>query len=702
MTMKRLLEDAESDQPKKKVHVENPKDSSKSRDRLSTLSDEILVRIFSHLSVHRLNLCQRISSRFYTLAADSQLWKAAYYNRFVRPRAARLPGAVKENLFFSSKLSNWLEEDTLVKRGKETNWKRQYKIRHNWSKGSCGISEIEVAETPPIPPLLVRLHEGVVFTVDLEHGIRAWLSKGQRLLASTSLCGEDEALSNIAPTSLAVDNCCRIRDIHRVVVGFENGAYALYELDLTIHRFSRLHSHRPSRLGGMLSAIALSSPYLLTMNESQVLSLYRFDEKESSRGVVLGVPSLVHSFHSQVACSPIAVTVRPLRKCLTASIAYAFPTYLSGWTVGVQELRLDHNGQLLDSRTASARDAGFVSLSARYPIPSGSQERELVSTRSAKPTTISYSHPYLLVSHPDNTLTLYMITSTESSLKISSGSRLWGHTSSVSGAEIGGRGKAVSVSSRGDELRVWELEGGMASSASRRRLATGDLSVRVSPDSKQSPGSSDTADLHRAGSDLALRNKLDDVSITKGWVGFDEEQVVVLREKGHGSQALVVATKPTKPETVPLKAVPLATTVVSRVTLARTAPTLKKSVLATNAAVLVTSLANVLRTLAVMVVVVSEAVLAVADKNATNAVVSVTLLVTALKAVVDTAVGVVGIVEDMAAEEVMAVAGAGKLATLVAGGEVGHLSRDCPSESTNERVCYKCKKPGHIQSMCPE
>ncbi|KAI4239139.1 MAG: hypothetical protein L6R40_005572 [Gallowayella cf. fulva] len=39
--------------------------------------------------------------------------------------------------------------------------------------------------------------------------------------------------------------------------------------------------------------------------------------------------------------------------------------------------------------------------------------------------------------------------------------------------------------------------------------------------------------------------------------------------------------------------------------------------------------------------------------------------------------------------------------TKILGGEVGHLSRDCPSEPTSERVCYKCKQPGHIQATCP-
>lgn len=34
------------------------------------------------------------------------------------------------------------------------------------------------------------------------------------------------------------------------------------------------------------------------------------------------------------------------------------------------------------------------------------------------------------------------------------------------------------------------------------------------------------------------------------------------------------------------------------------------------------------------------------------------------------------------------------------GGEVGHVSRDCPTEST-DRICYKCRQPGHVQAACP-
>lgn len=245
------------------------------------------------------------------------------------------------------------------------------------------------------------------------------------------------------------------------------------------------------------------------------------------------------------------------------SVAYAIPTYLSGWTVGVQEVKLSEAGDLLESRISSAIDQHYRPLAFASqpmtphltPASGGLATSTTLELRHihSKPTSLSYTHPYLLVSHPDNTLTLYLVSSTTESLSISAGSRLWGHTSSVSGAHVGGRGKAVSVSKRGDELRVWELEGGFNSMAARKRLAVGDLSVRLQPETKNGDSSAPA----QAGLDLVNRDdggaeatglssrdeekaEADELTLTRGWIGFDEENVVVLKEQSQGRQALVV------------------------------------------------------------------------------------------------------------------------------------------------------------------
>jgi hypothetical protein len=104
------------------------------------------------------------------------------------------------------------------------------------------------------------------------------------------------------------------------------------------------------------------------------------------------------------------------------------------------------------------------------------------------------------------------------------------------------RGKAVSVSRLGDELRVWDLEGGITSLANRRRFRNGDMSVRVQPSKVLDDSDKLEKDSSRdkAGLRLALDQGFDDSTVSRGWVGFDEQNVIVLREKSEGSQALVV------------------------------------------------------------------------------------------------------------------------------------------------------------------
>ncbi|EGP90211.1 uncharacterized protein MYCGRDRAFT_84922 [Zymoseptoria tritici IPO323] len=512
---------------------------SSSPDRLSRLSDELLVKVLSFLSVSQLLVCQRLSHKYQKLARDDQLFKSHYYNRFVRPRASRLPGlkdvgASKDSLHFASKASRWLDEEHLVKSGERTDWYRVYKLRHNWSQGCAAVNEIPVAEEAAIPPVLVQMSDGVVYTVDQTDGLRAWATKEQRqLIAQYDL---PRSRYPAPPTAIAVEPVASRRDAARILVGFEDGAYSVFLLDQAKKRLLHQYTHTSSS-NGVVSAVAVSWPYIVTMTATQLLSVYRFPETTNPNDIP-SPPRLLHSLKSHNVWPPLSISLRATSSTVLISVAYALPTYLSGWTVGIQELHLSPTGSLLESRIASAIDQHYRPLAFTSrpiiqhltPFSTASSAPPLALELKhihSKPTSLSYTHPYLLVSHPDNTLTLYLVTSTAESLSISAGSRLWGHTSSVSGASVGNRGKAVSVSRRGDELRVWELEGGFGSTAARKRLASGDLSIQIRPETK-APAVKDPT---QAGLDFVHK---------KRWIGFDDENVVLLKEQSQGRQALVV------------------------------------------------------------------------------------------------------------------------------------------------------------------
>jgi len=562
-------------------------------DRLSDLSDELLIRILHNLPIHSLLQCQRLSHRFYTLAGDSQIWKNLYYNRFVLPRALRIPGmrsAPDEALHFSSRRSKWLDENALLNRGegKETNWKRQYKLRYNWSVGACEVQEIHVADRPSVPSMLVRLAEGVVITADKEDGLRAWDLKEKELIATCSL--EEDGI----PTCLAVDEQESRSGGMGIALGFMDGGWGTWRLDTAGKIFKRTYRH-PASSNGVLSAVAYANPYILTITESQLLSLYSFtaapptdDEDlvpefpavaaEESAVPLLqpGIspldqpiqPRLLASLQSHTSWPPLSLSIRTTSSAIIASIAYSLPTYVSGYTIGLQELHLSPlTGLISSSRLTSALPQGFSSLFSLSPSSPSSgtstptQQPLSYSSQTlgggSRPTTLSYSHPYILATHPDNTLTLYLCTSTASSLSITPGTKLWGHTSSVSSAEITPRGKAVSVSTRGNELRVWELEGGLSSApisssstsqffgalSKKRSKRLEDRSVRIRPEPKttiSSIGEGENAGEERRVKETEGQKYEEEIEGRKRWVGFDDEMVIVLKESGRGTQALMV------------------------------------------------------------------------------------------------------------------------------------------------------------------
>lgn len=559
-------------------------------DKTSRLSDELLIRILHLLPLPALLRSHLVSHRFYRLSSDSQVWKSRYYDRFVLPRALRIPGiksvpSKEEALVFSSRRSKWLSDGGLVNRddGERTDWKGRYRLRHNWSRGVCAVREIRLKEERGAG-MRVRMADGVVLTVDADDGLRGWDLKGKGLLAHTGL-GPGEA-----PTCLAVDEQEGSGGRLGVAVGFEDGGWQTWNLDIPQKTFVAGHKHPPSS-SGPLSAVAFADPYLLTITEGQLLSLYTFLPGDIEAGLPLSQPSgnreesvevlgrsasvpeddrlpsakdveplappkapdqprLLASLKSHTSWPPLSLSIRTTSSTLIASIAYTLRTYTSGYTVGLQELHLSlTTGAVIFSRLTSALPQGFTSIllpsSSAAPSPSSSSESSGVRREISRPTSLSYSHPYILATHPDNTLTLYLCTSTASTLSITPGTKLWGHTSSVSSAEITPRGKAVSVSTRGNELRVWELEGGLGSSSNgvnaglKKRGRTGvDKSVRV-----RTSGSKDDATARdwEAARDLAMETYEDEVEGSRQWVGFDDELVIVLKESGGmGRQALMV------------------------------------------------------------------------------------------------------------------------------------------------------------------
>jgi len=635
--------------PSQSVGPRNP-------DRLSALSDELLIRILHLLPVECVLICQSVSHRFHRLAGDAQVWKGLYWGRWVRPRVRMLPkptpgsGDEREWLYeFSSRRSKWLDEGRLlntgsnggagsgsgsgsgdrsgregtlngngtgsgvdggVKRTKGTDWKARYKLRHNWSIGAAEVKEIGLGlgfdptqddrnnemdgdSNPDGKTLMARLVDGGVVTVDIKGGLRAWDLKRRKCVAQGMLTGPnyDDRGSERVPTCLGVDSGSESGLDTAVAVGFQDGRFEIWGLELGSDtekgKFER--RYRSPALGTdddvQLSAVAYAHPYLLTITADHVLSLHVFDteantaeedietsessstteenlkDSEIPQREIHGrfdqrhinpktaVPRLLTSLKSHTCWPPLCLSIRSTPQTIIASIAYALPTYLSGWSVGLQELHLTRSGTILRSRLASAVEQGFHSLlsSSAPSTPSLSQSirpstPDATDTpgrsrsrheRRTHPTSLSYSHPYLLAGNRDNTLSLYLVTSNNEELKISKSTTLWGHTSSVSGAQVGGRGKAVSVSARGEELRVWELEGGLGRKTVQERSVLVRREVSDIEDVEGTGGERGSGHL-----DKATQRSHDGQK--RGWVGFNDEVVIVLKEDGEEGQALVI------------------------------------------------------------------------------------------------------------------------------------------------------------------
>ena len=402
---------------------------------------------------------------------------------------------------------------------------------------------------------LVKVVEGIAVTADSEVGLRVWDLRTRMPIAQMELRRESDG--EVQPTCLAVDEQDLKNDMLDIIVGFGDGGFGIWRLDLGTKELEKRYQHEKSS-NGELEAVAYGYPYALTATSAGLISLYSFgrpnleeqqdgdgkDDTESedsdtltegtlqeekvSSDSELSAPYLLTSLKSHTTRPPLALSIRKMNNSVSASIAYTFDSR-DGWCIGIQAINIEPSKtsgpDILSSRLAytlpikTGSTLTPESPNSRLQSPDESQ----TNSPGSGPTTLCYSHPYLLATLPDNTLILHLCTSTSNSLTLSPGIRLWGHTSGISDAEITPRGKAVSVSTRGNEIRVWELEG-----------RVGGSSIEVRP---RQPA--DDADVG-GGNDKSGVLDRPEWEDKRNWVGFDDEMVIVLKEARDGRESLVV------------------------------------------------------------------------------------------------------------------------------------------------------------------
>lgn len=268
----------------------------------------------------------------------------------------------------------------------------------------------------------------MVFTVDSTRGLRAWRLRrdSENLIASADLYqGSLEPGAYGAPTAMTLDEDCDVRKTVNVAVGFERGGYGVYQLDMerssSTFLLRYIHPQNDSSLGNssngpMITSMAYCTPYLLTMTASQFFTVYRFrgsadidiDESKdipNDHDRMMYAPQILSSLRSHTVWPPLSLSLRrSAQNSAIACIVYAFPLYVSGWSVGIQELRFSDDADgVIDSRIATAVPSGFNPFSTTIPgsLPA-SPPRNSTRSRSqplandtplAQPTCLSYSHP---------------------------------------------------------------------------------------------------------------------------------------------------------------------------------------------------------------------------------------------------------------------------------------------------------------------
>ncbi|KAF5129492.1 hypothetical protein DV495_002192 [Geotrichum candidum] len=489
---------------------------------IDSLNEELLLHVFSHLNVP--NLCNTllVCKKWYRIGSDNKIWRDLYQANFFKKHR------------FQTTLSIGIE------RQEELDWKSFFKLRYNWNRGVCRVKNIRFHPPASFPSssqasssvsgtvappgmfknFLIASRNKIIVTFNINYDIQVWSCLTEKLVASCNVRDwlKDERKSSKLgqPTVLIVNPV----GAFKFCIGFDTGSFIVGSLEglktqtpYLIPKQIAVLDH--ARYGAIVHIVQRQNLLAVYTSRSSII-LYSFTN---------GVTKTLSVMKSYIDPShEVALTIRSVhyqRYLFCISLAY-FQLTLSGeWIPCVQEILCNPEGRIINTRMSTYCPNNTTSY-LRAPKWSHGY--------SSKPMVLSYNHPYLLAGFSDNTMSLYIARSAECCLEVQPRQRLWGHTSGINHVFVKAGGTAVSVSSRGREIRWWDLTSNAEINSYPIKLPAEDR-IRVDEAldaNKDAVGQSDASTEIKPNTDAAGETSTDSAIDTKKLTHPDTKQAMHL------------------------------------------------------------------------------------------------------------------------------------------------------------------------------
>ncbi|CAA18880.1 F-box protein Pof12 [Schizosaccharomyces pombe] len=376
----------------------------KAKNPASIFSHETLLHVLNDLSAHDLAALERVSRSWNSIVRRSSVWHNLYLSEF-GTKHLRRHGRIEK---------------------KRRNWKGLFRRQSNWKDGRCKKvesmlpqllnSEKSVGEDRL--GLTLTHQNNIYFCNDVQ--ISKWSSVGNSLKCQAISSFRDETVKS-GPAVMCLDNAS-------LYIGLKDGNL----LHVTVHETGFGNIENLATFSTKFVALSSHKNYICGLTNDNNLYILQHSHQAGTKLKVLG------KYHVSSIEKQVAIHFQQSKEGYEV-VHVVFNDYVlsGGWTVSLQEFVFN------EYCVKSSRLALHDNKDIEY---------------SQQPASAIFMYgSYILTSHPDNSLILQRLYSTNNELRIKFLGRLLGHVCGVQISKLFSCGRIVSVSKNCADICVWDL-----------------------------------------------------------------------------------------------------------------------------------------------------------------------------------------------------------------------------------------------------